>query len=136
MSSGNPSKNLLKLFQNYLVNICKESPKQVEKSFENPSKNLPKTSQNPSKNLPKSYQNPIPEGIQHEVQKNIEFCSFCCASWARPGRFGRRLGASCVCPGGVLARLGASWERLGASWERLGSLLARLGPPVWCLSFC
>ena len=96
-------------------------------SNQNPSKNLPKSSQKPPKNLPKSYQNPIQKGVQHGASKIFVFFSFCCASWARPGRFRRRLG-------GVLGRLGgvleASWPilgRLGGVLARLGSVLGRLG---------
>ena len=120
-----PPKIISKLSFEHLRRVSETSGKIIRKSFQ-------KSFQKPAKNLPKYYQNPISKGSNTKSKKKSSFALFV----APPGRFGRRLGASWVCPGGVLARLGASWERLGASWERLGSLLARLGPPVWCLSFC
>ena len=81
---------------------------------------LPKTSQNPTKILSK-------RGSSTEPKKSSFFFSFCCASWARPGRFGRRLGGVLGRLGGVL---GASWTVLGCLGgvlARLGSVLGRLG---------
>ena len=81
---------------------------------------LPNTSQNPTKILSK-------RGSSTEPKKSSFFFSFCCASWARPGRFGRRLGGVLGRLGGVL---GASWTVLGCLGgvlARLGSVLGRLG---------
>ena len=98
-----------------------------ERLGSNPPKTFPKTSENPPQNLPKSSQNPIQKGLQHGASKIFVFFSFCCASWARPGRFGRRLGGVLGRLGGVL---GASWTVLGCLGgvlARLGSVLGRLG---------
>ena len=114
-------------YENPWVRLGCNPPKILPKTLENHPKNLQKFCQNPSKNLPKSFQKPIQKGVQHGASKIFVFFSFSCASWARPGRFRRRLGGALGRLRGVLE---ASWPilgRLGGVLARLGSVLGRLG---------